>query len=153
MTVDSRVDLDALRTVGTMLRFVRLVDQGLRRSEGSELSLTELGVLLQIGRGTTIPSEIADAVHIDRPRVTRIVDRLVALDFVTREADLVDRRRSRVNITRSGQEHLSQSLATASAIIDSLLVGLSPEQRVELQSSVEGIRPSVDGRSAGQAGG
>jgi DNA-binding MarR family transcriptional regulator len=141
------VNPQALRMVGTMFRFVRSVDQRLRRKGLSELSLTESAVLLQIERGTSTPSEISDTMHIDRPRVTRIVDRLVALGYVTREADQIDRRRTILSITPVGERRLNAILALVSSLLDELLVGLERQQRETLMAAVEFLRPVAEGRT------
>ena len=52
-------------------------------------------------------SEIAEAVGVDQPRASRLVQQAVEHGFVRREADPADARRSRVALTEEGSAVLS----------------------------------------------
>lgn len=134
-----------MRTVGTMLRFVRVVDQQFRRfSPGT--SLTDLSVLAQLNRGVDTPSALADALHLDRPRVTRITDHLVELGYIEREEDQEDRRRCRLHLTLTGEAYLDDASLAASQAVDSLLGPLTDQDREALLRGLNAVRPIVDSR-------
>ncbi|HEX7105141.1 MAG TPA: MarR family transcriptional regulator [Acidothermaceae bacterium] len=60
-------------------------------------------VLLLLEKQPLTLAEIADALQVDRPYTTVIVNRLEALGVVTREPDARDRRRKRVALTAAGR--------------------------------------------------
>jgi DNA-binding MarR family transcriptional regulator len=145
MKVHTPVDQDALRMVGTMLRFVRVVDQQFRRYSPS-VSLNDLSVLFRIKRGVDTPSGLADALHLDRPRVTRITDHLVELGYIDRQEDQADRRRCRLSLTESGETYLEDAIIATSEAVDKLLNALDDSDRNALLRGVEAVRPVVDGQ-------
>ena len=148
MKTDEGVDLDAVRAVGTMVRLVRLVDAELRRASDSDLGLTDLSVLAEISRGTVSPSALACTLHLERPHITRVSDRLVSSGLVERAEDSTDRRRCRLTVTSSGQEFLHDSLQTVSAAVDRILGGLGVTRRASLLAHLADLRPEIDRASA-----
>lgn len=141
MAEEEMVDRDALRMVGTMLRFVRIIDQRARSVLGTELTLNDLSVLAAIERGSDLPSAVADALRLDRPRVTRITDHLASLGYVTRAVDQEDRRRCRLGMTTDGRRALTEGRASISAAVDAILENLPEDDRSVLLRSVEALRP------------
>ena len=132
--------------VGTMLRFVRVIDQQFRRSSPGT-SLTDLSVLVQMNQGIDTPSSLADALHLDRPRVTRITDHLVDLGYIEREEDQEDRRRCRLHLTSSGEAFLEDAGIAAAQAVHGLLDPLSAADRDALLRGLSAVRPIVDNRS------
>jgi DNA-binding MarR family transcriptional regulator len=60
--------------------------------------------LLLLGKEPLTLAEIADALQVDRPYTTVIVNRLESLGLVERTTDVRDRRRKLVMLTSSGRE-------------------------------------------------
>jgi DNA-binding MarR family transcriptional regulator len=143
---DPRVNGDALRLVGTMLRFVRGVSRSFSQSIDADLSVTDVGVLNLVHRGTDLPSLVARELKLDPPRVTRITDHLVQLGLMEREDDPEDRRRSRLRLTAAGLAQLDLALTTVSRSVDDVLDKLPEEQRKALIESVVALRSVVDSR-------
>lgn len=136
---------DALRLVGTLLRLVRTVDQRFRAAgDASSLTLTELSVLGRIGRDVTLPSQIARTLRLDPARVTHVTDRLVSHGYVSRELDPDDRRCWRLRLTPEGDACLEQGRANARAAMETLLNGLSEDERADLYNGLEGARRVLD---------
>ncbi|WP_292685347.1 MULTISPECIES: MarR family winged helix-turn-helix transcriptional regulator [unclassified Microbacterium] len=77
-------------------------------------------------------SAVGEAIGVDQPRASKLIQQAVALGLVRREADPADARRTRIALTDEGariargfrgqrREHLSEALA-----------GFSAEERAEL---------------------
>lgn len=140
-TSKASVRTDVLRLAGTTARFARMLDQRVRQSQvGDGLTLAEIGILGQIDRGLDLPSVLARELHLDPPRVTRIGDRLVALGYIRRETDARDRRLCRLHVTEAGVSRLAGACVELTEIMDSLLTGLSHEERSGLEVGLEGVR-------------
>lgn len=134
---------DALRLVGALILLVRALEQRMRaRScEGGEaLTLTELGLLGQIERGVDQPSLVARALRLDPARITHVTDRLAAQSYIARAVDPIDRRRWRLSLTEKGGQRLQEGRADLRAAMETLLDGLSPQERTGLTDGLEGVR-------------
>lgn len=76
--------------------------------------------------------EIADAVGVDQPRASRLVQQAVQLDLVRREADPDDARRTRVALTDAGTRLVRGFRGERREAIDAALSGFTEDERVEL---------------------
>jgi DNA-binding MarR family transcriptional regulator len=92
MAVDPRIVV----LHGTLLALVR--------RDGRDLTARQLTAFLSVymDEHTHTVSSLAELLHISRPGVTRIMDRLVQFDLVAREEDREDRRRVLVRRTTRG---------------------------------------------------
>jgi DNA-binding MarR family transcriptional regulator len=127
-----------------MLQFARTVENRFRRASGSNLGLTELGVLGQIERGLDLPSQVARSLRLDPSRVTRVTDRLVGLGYVERRADPSDRRRCRLSLTEAGREQLQQGMIATSRAVESIMAGVAPSDKAALLQGLEALRAAID---------
>jgi DNA-binding MarR family transcriptional regulator len=135
---------DALYYAGTLLRLVRALDQQLRAATGPDpLTTTELSVLGQIDRGVDLPSLLARTLRLDPARVTHVADRLVARGYIGRAVDARDRRCWRLHLTPLGRQRLEEGRADVRAAMESLLGGLTEEERAGLLRGLEGVRRLV----------
>jgi DNA-binding MarR family transcriptional regulator len=133
--------IDPLRAAGVLVRLTRMLDQHLRALEREDgLSLAEMGVLGEISRGTHLPSAIARAARLDPARVTRVVERLVTLGLVTREAGTRDRRQSLLALTPAGATRLEQGRTDLREAMAVLLDALTPQQRTALAVALDGVQ-------------
>lgn len=97
-----------LRALRRITRAIDLHSRWLANNFG--LTIPQLVCLRTLAtRGALTASELAHAVDLSQATVTGIVDRLVRRGLVTRDRDLVDRRRVVVEITEPGGQ-LLQSL-------------------------------------------
>lgn len=104
---------DALRVSGALLLAVRTLEQKLRTVAGSDaLSLTDIGVLVQIENGVDLPSQVARALRLDPARVTHVTDRLVEYGLIERGIDPRDRRCWRLNLTATDASDLRKRVPT-----------------------------------------
>jgi DNA-binding MarR family transcriptional regulator len=76
--------------------------------------------------------EIADAVGVDQPRASRLVQQAVQLDLVRREADPDDARRTRVALTDAGTRLVRGFRGERREAIDAALSGFTDDERAEL---------------------
>src|SRR5215218_10428328 len=97
----------------------------LRQESGTGLSPSLTAALATIERhGPLTPSELAARERVQRPTVTRIVDRLEELGLVTRAADPGDRRSSLITVTRAGGELLASARTRKDAFLSERLEAL-----------------------------
>lgn len=58
--------------------------------------------------GQTTIGELAEFLRLDKSTLSRTVDSLVRLGYVSRESDLVDRRSFQITLTQSGQQKVEE---------------------------------------------
>ena len=104
------------------------------------VDIAELGVLAQIDRGVDLPSQVARALRLDPARVTHLTDRLVARGYIERTIDPQDRRCWRLHLTALGAQRLAEGRGDVSVAMETLLDGLSEEERAGLIRGLEGVR-------------
>lgn len=73
-------------------------------------------------------SEIADAIHVDQPRASRLVNEAAERGLVTRRADERDARRSVVELTEAGLAFLESANASRRSAVTSALAEFTPEE-------------------------
>ncbi len=95
---------------GTMLELVR--------RDGRDLTARQLTTLLTVYQEdeTLSVSRVATLLNISRPGVTRILDRLVEADLVSRAEDATDRRRVLVRRTRAGARFVRELIEVADSV-------------------------------------
>lgn len=76
--------------------------------------------------------EIADAVGVDQPRASRLVQQAFQLDLVRREADPDDARRTRVALTDAGAALVRGFRGERREAIDTALAGFTDAERDDL---------------------
>ncbi|HYI51757.1 MAG TPA: MarR family transcriptional regulator [Microbacterium sp.] len=91
--------------------------------------------LLEALAGASAPlsvSEIADAVGVDQPRASRLVQQAAQMGLVRREADAEDARRTRVALTDNGLAIVRGFRGERRTAIDSALGTFTEAERAEL---------------------
>lgn len=83
------------------------------------------------------PSALADKLGYTRPRMTRILDSLVAKGYVDRRNDEHDRRKVLVKATEKGIEHAKREGANSVAAVAEQLSALGSDSVAELVSVLE----------------
>lgn len=76
--------------------------------------------------------EIAEAVGVDQPRASRLVQQAVQLDLVRREVDPDDARRTRVALTDAGAALVRGFRGERREAIDTALSGFTDAERADL---------------------
>jgi DNA-binding MarR family transcriptional regulator len=77
-------------------------------------------------------SELAEAVGVDQPRASRLVQQAVQMGLVRREADPDDARRTRVALTDGGVAMVRGFRGERRTAIDSALGAFTDQERTEL---------------------
>jgi len=76
-------------------------------------------------------SELADAIGVDQPRASRLVQAAVEAGHVRREADPSDARRSALVLTASGRKLLESARDTRRGAVETALAAFTPEETAE----------------------
>jgi DNA-binding MarR family transcriptional regulator len=108
---------------GTLLSLVR--------RDGRDLTARQLTAFMSVymDEQTHTVSSLAELLHISRPGVTRIMDRLVQFDLVAREEDREDRRRVLVRRTTRGAAFFRELVTISRAVAAELHDAQGTEQR------------------------
>lgn len=77
-------------------------------------------------------SEIADAIGVDQPRASRLVQQSVEMGFVRREADPDDARRTRIVLTDNGTALVRGFRGDRREAIASALASFSDDEQADL---------------------
>ncbi|RKS67952.1 DNA-binding MarR family transcriptional regulator [Motilibacter peucedani] len=105
-------------------------------------------LLMLLEDGPRAHSELAEALQVDRPYTTVIVNSLEALGLVERTADPADRRRKLVALTDKGTETLAEARAVIGAAPPPLQQ-LTATELTELAALLTRLDPPAD-RAAAQ---
>jgi len=87
---------------------------------------------LAAASGPLSVNELADAVGVDQPRASRLVQQAAQMGLVRREADSDDARRTRVALTDQGLAIVRGFRGERRSAIDAALGAFSDEERAEL---------------------
>jgi DNA-binding MarR family transcriptional regulator len=68
-----------------------------------QITMAQFSILREIHHGKTSVSQLAEAGHISRPAISRLVDILVRKDLISRLEDPVDRRHVKLSLTTKGE--------------------------------------------------
>jgi DNA-binding MarR family transcriptional regulator len=115
----------------------------LRRGEGLTHNpmTNDFRVLSILGRHGTLPtSRIGDWLHVSKPNMTAIIDRLIEEGLVERQRGDEDRRVVNVALTEKGKEYLHSCHMEAREAVKRILSSLSPEELDTLYSSLQSVR-------------
>ena len=77
-------------------------------------------------------SELADAIGVDQPRASRLVQAAVEAGHARREIDPADARRSAIVLTDAGRGLLSSARGNRRGAIESALAGFTPDETEQL---------------------
>jgi DNA-binding MarR family transcriptional regulator len=107
-----------------------------------------LATLHAAGRAMSV-TELAEAIGVDQPRASRLVQAAVGDGLVVREPDPDDARRSRVRLTDAGREAVHAAGAGRRRAIESALDGFTDEERAQFAELfsrfADGFRRGRDG--------
>jgi DNA-binding MarR family transcriptional regulator len=109
-----------------------------------QITMAQFSILREIHHGKTSASQLAEAGHISRPAISRLVDILVRKDLVSRLEDAVDRRHVKLSLTHQG-EHLLKGLfdLTHQWMYEKLSL-LNNEELTTIIHSLELLRSTLD---------
>ncbi len=107
-----------------------------------KLSLPQLTVLavLKRGGGILTTGEIGRAMIKASQTVTGLVDRLEVQDFVERQFDRRDRRKTWVRLTEKGERKFQEALPAANRLAEEISAVLTDKEMGDLRASTEKLR-------------
>ncbi|MDA0237689.1 MAG: MarR family transcriptional regulator [Proteobacteria bacterium] len=123
---------DLSRNFGFMVHDVaRLLRQAFdRRMKTLGLTRSQWWVLTHLYRNDGVTqSELAQILEIDKPSLGRLLDRMEASGWVTREEDLQDRRAKRVLLTQEVGPAMKAMRAAAADLREEALTGISKSEQ------------------------
>jgi DNA-binding MarR family transcriptional regulator len=116
----------------------------LRQQDESGLGATSISALASIRTvGPLTLGELAAREQVTPPTMTKVVEKLETLGYVTRTTDLHDRRVTRVAVTASGRRHLDTTRARRTAWLASRLEGLDRDQLARLTAAIDVLEALV----------
>lgn len=128
------------RALSSIRQIIHHVSSHSRRmSRESGLTVPQLLCLRAIHVSPTAPSvaAVADAVHISRPTVSGVVDRLVRAEFVQRARSSTDRRHVQLSLTDAGRLKLADAPKPLQDRFLTLLARLDEVEQERLLSALE----------------
>ncbi|HET8927673.1 MAG TPA: MarR family winged helix-turn-helix transcriptional regulator [Microbacterium sp.] len=87
---------------------------------------------LSAASGPLSVSEIADAIGVDQPRASRLVQQAVDMRLVRREADPDDARRTRIVLTDEGAKIVRSFRGDRREAVAEALAGFTDQERIDL---------------------
>lgn len=116
-----------------------------QHARNATLALTPLGLhhrefrllaFLSGSEGLTV-GELAELAVLERPTVSKMLDRLQAQGWVVRQADAADRRRSELHLTDSGQALLAMATPVVEALFRRYQEGQDTQAHAEFVAAVK----------------
>lgn len=138
--------------ISALLRHLFLYDRGnlLRVIEESGLSLTQSKVLLELGglgeaTEARQVTDLAEALGVSVPSMSRAVDGLVRKHLATRVEDADDRRVRRIAISPKGKRLVDALVVVRQAGMETFAASLTAAQRRKLDAAVDALmdRPDI----------
>ncbi|MFO1146762.1 MAG: MarR family transcriptional regulator [Alsobacter sp.] len=130
-----------------LIQLISGVNKRLEQAVGARLKPTGIAVeqyrvLRELERadGRTM-GDLAAAVFVDAPTLTKIIDRMIAAGLVYRSPDARDRRKVLILISESGQATLADLKALVEAPEDRLVGPLAPGEIRQLRSLLKNLLP------------
>jgi DNA-binding MarR family transcriptional regulator len=140
------LDLDAMGTVGRILRLSRLVGAGLKdyfTRHGMETWEFDVLATLRRSDRPLTAKQLAAGVMIGSAALTNRVDRLVLQGLVTREAVPDDRRSLHIALTEEGRTRVDEVVEGHVANQRKLLSGLGPEDSEQFNTLLRALLVSL----------
>ncbi len=116
-----------------------------QHARNATLALAPLGLhhrefrllaFLSGSEGLTV-GELAEMAVLERPTVSKMLDRLQAQGWVVRQPDAADRRRSELHLTESGQALLAQATPVVEALFRRYQEGQDTQAHAEFVAAVK----------------
>ncbi len=137
--------------ISALLRHLFLYDRGnlLRVIEESGLSMTQSKALLELGGlGEATEArqvgDLAEALGVSVPSMSRAVDGLVKKRLATRVEDPEDRRVRRIAITARGKKLVDTLMVVRQAGMETFAASLTAAQRRKLDAAVDSLMDRQD---------
>lgn len=111
----------------------------------AHLSILQIHTLSFLKEQKSVPmNEIAEHFHIEMPSATSLLNKLVALQLVQREADEKDRRLVRISLTDAGSDMLKKAMSEKLTHIEQMLSYLTDPEQQELLRLLEKLNDRIE---------
>ncbi len=123
-------------------RTMRNVRSEIRKIAGNELTTPQYRVLAKIARTPSSNQELADWLGVSAPTISKMIDKLVQRQLVSREGvdHGADRRQIRIRVTPKGQEKLLRVQRAVQKSFAERLSALPEPRRRELVSGLKVLK-------------
>ena len=131
---------------------IEVTAKRVRKTFQHQLSHANLGVTVEqwiilqalANKGGQSQLELSKAVYKDQPSVTRILDKLVKKELITRNADDQDRRKFRIFLTAKGEDMVKKILPLVDVFREKAFGGIDKKQLAQFQKTLEIIAQNLD---------
>ncbi|MCK4368270.1 MAG: MarR family transcriptional regulator [Dehalococcoidales bacterium] len=137
------------RTAADLLSIPPLIFRGVRRkllktalnSINVDISPLHFEIMRLLKEdGTLHITEIGERLQVARAQMTHLIDKLVELEMVERQADSADRRVTNIVLTSKGNAFLKEHGGNIWKATKEVLSGLTDEELADLTDSLEKLR-------------
>ena len=137
------------RTAADLLSVPPLIFRGVRRkllktaldSINVDISPLHFEIMRLVKKdGTLHITEIGERLQVARAQMTHLIDKLVEVEMVERQADSKDRRVTNIVLTGKGNAFLEKHGGNIRKATKEILSGLTDEELAELSASLEKLR-------------
>jgi MarR family transcriptional regulator, organic hydroperoxide resistance regulator len=137
------------RYIEIMFKSNRILRDQMRfSSDIAHLSILQIHTLSFLKQKTNVQMrEIAENFHIELPSATSLLNKLVALQLVKRQADEKDRRLVRVSLTEAGNDILKKAMEEKLTHVEHMLSYLTDTEQHELLRLLEKLNERIEKKS------
>ena len=131
---EDQIKEQAYRLLAINQNLHRLIHSWLsKRLSFGEMTAPQFYTLsLLVDREEVKMSELARELHVSRPAITVVVDKLVQKKLVARKGETGDRRIIKITITKKGEELVQRTRREIYELFVKILQKLTPQERKEL---------------------
>ncbi len=125
----------------------------MRQEAGGGLSPTVIATLASIERNQVVtPGELARIEGVQRPTMTRAINRLAEAGLIDRSQDPDDRRSSLISLSLAGHKYLAEHRSRKSAWLANLIEEMSAEDADALARAAEILSAALETHRTGEFG-
>lgn len=143
--IQTQVALDLLSLPPLFFRFLRrkLIKTTLAELD-ADIKLPHFEILQVLkDAGKLHPAEIGERLEIAKAQMTHLIDKLVELNLVEREADTTDRRTLNIDLTPDGRVLLEEHETCLMNAVRDTMSSLTPEELETLSTSLRNLRDTL----------
>jgi DNA-binding MarR family transcriptional regulator len=113
-------------------------------SKAKSLSMSQIGALFRIFRGSCSVSDIGDNLGVTNAAASQMLERLVQQGLILRTEDPDDRRVRQIVLTDKGRQIVHQSLAARQGWLENLSHTLSDSERDQITAALNILIEKAD---------
>jgi len=108
----------------------------IRYSKENGLSMSQIGALFRIHRGTKGVSDLSDHLDITKAAASQMLERLVQQDLILRTEDSHDRRSKQIVLTEKGCQTLQECIDARQEWLNELATSFSTSEKEQIISAL-----------------